>query len=370
MSKRNGKWLGAIVKWVVAAGLMWWLYNANCEHLGKLTDRAIDPVLIAAAFVTSVVSILLTFLRWRLLVLAQGFAFPLADAFRLGAWGFACNYVGPGALGGDLVKAIWLAKDQTSRRMAAAATVVLDRALGMIMLFVVGAAAAWLPTDLPKRRGMEIAILVLHAGGIAGLAGLALVLQPWFTNSRLIQSLRRLPVVGKPIGEITDSFALYQRQTGSVVGSLVLSAFGHLGVLSAFYLCARGIHPAGEYPGYFAHLMFIPMAELVGVVVPTPGGIGGLEAAVQTSYEWSIAEGADAAMVELFAANGFLTAIAFRVVSVATALTGVAYCMISGGMAGYLAPSLSRNADGLVQVPSAEGASTVGSSSPTTESSA
>ncbi|TXT16411.1 MAG: hypothetical protein FD138_4759, partial [Planctomycetota bacterium] len=86
---------------------------------------------------------MLTFLRWFVLVKALGFPFTVRDALRLGFIGYLFNFVAPGSVGGDLVKAGLLAKEQSNRKTTAVATVLLDRILGMLALFLIGACAAW-----------------------------------------------------------------------------------------------------------------------------------------------------------------------------------------------------------------------------------
>ena len=119
-----------IFKWLLAVGLLTALFWFNREGLADLGRREIGWSLFAAAVGVRFGSLCLTFLRWWLLVTGIGLPFTVKEAFRLGLLGEACNFVGPGAAGGDLVKAVWLAKDSPGRRASAVATVLLDRVLG------------------------------------------------------------------------------------------------------------------------------------------------------------------------------------------------------------------------------------------------
>src|SRR5262249_17837325 len=66
-----------------------------------------------------------TIVRWYVLVRATGLSFRLPDALRLGFIGlFFSNFL-PSAIGGDVIKAYFIAKEQ-SRRAIAVATVVID----------------------------------------------------------------------------------------------------------------------------------------------------------------------------------------------------------------------------------------------------
>src|SRR5262249_36368153 len=80
-------------------------------------------------------SVLVTFGRWYVLVRAQDLPFTLPDALRLGLIGFfLSNFLPAGSVGGDIIKAAFLAREQ-SRRTVAVATVLIDRAIGLWGLF-------------------------------------------------------------------------------------------------------------------------------------------------------------------------------------------------------------------------------------------
>ena len=69
-------------------------------------------------------------MRWFLLVRAQNLPFTLTNAMRLGMVGNYFNTLLPGAVGGDVIKAVFLAREQ-SRRAVAIATIILDRIIGL-----------------------------------------------------------------------------------------------------------------------------------------------------------------------------------------------------------------------------------------------
>ena len=66
----------------------------------------------------------------------------MADAFRLGFLGYLFNFVSLGSVGGDLFKAVFIAREQHGKRAEAVATVVIDRVIGLYVLFFVASVAA------------------------------------------------------------------------------------------------------------------------------------------------------------------------------------------------------------------------------------
>ncbi len=98
-------------------------------------------ILGAGFFVASAVA---CFLRWGFLVRALSIPFSHSEALRLGMIGYLVNLAPMGVVGGDLVKMVLLARLGRSEPEHAVASVLVDRAIGLYMLFVVaGAALLW-----------------------------------------------------------------------------------------------------------------------------------------------------------------------------------------------------------------------------------
>lgn len=314
--RHHWSWL----KWVLAIGLLAVVVGKHRDGIARIARQPLDWASLLTAFGLCGGATILTFFRWYCLVKAQDFVFSVKDALRLGFIGCLFNFVAPGAVGGDIVKASLLAKEQPTRRTTAIATVLLDRILGLLALFLIGACAAWpqWPTirEQPKLQGT---VALLAGGSIAGVLGLIVMLLPISTRLGWWKPLLRLPVVGKMIGELVAGVQLYQTRPGAVLGALGLSLIGHLGTISSFYFSAMAVRGDTFVPNYLAHLFFIPAAEFIGVIVPVPGGVGALEFAVEHFYRnANAAEG-----------TGVLTCLSFRAVTLAVALIGFGYYMAS-----------------------------------------
>lgn len=306
-----------IIKWVIALGIVGYLIYQNSEQFERLWTGPIHWNYLAAAFVLCGSSIILTFYRWYLLVVALDFPFKFSDALRLGFLGYLFNYVSPGAVGGDVVKGVLMAREQKGRRSVAVATILLDRILGLMGLLMVGAGATLLVADDIERR--DLIVKVLWGGSIAGLTGLLVMLHPATPGSWWMKLLIRIPKAGGIIADIVDGISLYQQRRAIVALTVVLSVIGHFGIISSFYCCARVVATAAETPGYVTHLLLIPLAEIVGVIVPVPGGVGALEAAVQESYK----------LAGAIPGIGLLAVGAYRVTTILVAAIGSVYYLAS-----------------------------------------
>ncbi len=113
--------------------------------------------------------------RWRALLRALRLPVPLADAARLYAAGHCFGVLGPGATGGDVVKAAWFAARTPGRRADAVASIAAERLIGVLALacFVAGvllARADFFARDpglAALRRGLLLAFAAVAACAIA-----------------------------------------------------------------------------------------------------------------------------------------------------------------------------------------------------------
>jgi glycosyltransferase 2 family protein len=306
---RIWRWL----KWPVSVGIMAWLVYISQDLFDKIADRELKWGLLAAAFGCSCTSVFVQFFRWYLLVKAQGFEFRYRDAMRLGFLGLMFNFVAPGAVGGDVFKAGFLAGEQDSRRVVAVATILLDRILGFIALFAVGAFATLLVSiDFEYRQ--EI-IAILWSGASAGVIGLLIMLHPATPKSRWLGWFIQLKKIGPIVQDLADGISLYQAKRRVILACVMVGIFSHLLIISSFFATALAIGTTSEVPEFTTQMLLLPVAQVVGVIVPLPGGIGALEAAVQESYKLVGAPGG----------LGFLAASAYRVTTIVVALFGAVY---------------------------------------------
>src|SRR5262249_11211638 len=125
----------------VLAFLIW-------RNWATLVDALSHPLYylpLTVAFVLFATGLVLNFLRWFMLVRAQDLPFTVTDSLRLGSIGFFMSTFLPGLMGGDIVKAAFLVREQ-SRRTVAVATVLVDRAMGLwglIWLIALGGGVFW-----------------------------------------------------------------------------------------------------------------------------------------------------------------------------------------------------------------------------------
>jgi uncharacterized membrane protein YbhN (UPF0104 family) len=319
--RRGWNWL----RWLAALGLLGWLGFSQRTAVLQIAGAPKAWGYLVLALVTLLITYLITFLRWWVLVRAQRIPFPPREAIRLGFIGLISNFVTPGAVGGDIVKAFLMGRNQTRRRAVAVATVILDRMLGLLALFLVGALVSLVPSPVLDHPSLAPVRWLMWIGSGVGLTGLVVMLLPRLSHARLLLSLERLPRLGPLARELIEGVALYQSRPGAIWLALGLGLICQLGLITGFHFCALWMKQAWT-PDLVSHLFMLPTAQLFAAFMPVPAGTGALEGAMQWFYE---RVRPDTISSQAAGAAGFLAALAFRLVTMAIAGLGGGYYLTS-----------------------------------------
>jgi uncharacterized protein (TIRG00374 family) len=243
----------------------------NRAQLREVIARGLDARIVALAFAIYMTSFLLTFVRWWRLVRVIEPGFTLHDAALLGFIGNLFNLVIPGAIGGDLIKAGFLARMRVNRAQAIA-SMVIDRILGLLGLFLlagIAGAAAW-PLATPDVRKLIVIVWIAIAAGFLGLVAIfnqALTRR----HPELLKGHGRL---AKILVELSAMSTSYRKRIGVLVLALGLSVLVHVLNVVAFYTISRTIFPSG-LPSLGQHFLLVPLT-LFTTAVPLPFGALGL----------------------------------------------------------------------------------------------
>lgn len=246
------------------------------------------------AFLLVVASTLLTFVRWYILVRAVELPFRLIDAFRLGFIGLFFNTFMPGSVGGDVIKAAALAREQ-DRRAVAVATVLMDRALALwaLIWFVALLGAVFWLGGLLVGQGAEQCRTIVHIAwiivGVSTAVWTALGWLPDWRAKRFAGRLERLPKVGVAVAELWRAGWMYRCRPRAVFNVLVLSWIGHVGFVLFFYCAVLTLwqpDSAARIPTLAQHFLIVPIGLVIQAAPFFPGGAGIGELGFGLLYQW------------------------------------------------------------------------------------
>jgi glycosyltransferase 2 family protein len=255
-------------------GLLSWTVWANRGQIREVIARSPDGRMFALGYGFSLAATLLTFVRWYFLVRALRLPFSIRDALRLGFIGLIFNVVVPGAVGGDVAKAAFLCREQ-ARKTLAVASVLLDRVVGLLGLFLLASVAGAMGWSIATALVRRLIVIVWGAAAL-GLLGLIVAFSPavFARLARLVARWRRLEVMTI---ELQAMASAYRARPGAVVGGVVLSIGTHALNVLAFYAVGLALFP--RVPTLGQHMLIVPLV-FVTTAVPLPFGALGLGEAV------------------------------------------------------------------------------------------
>jgi uncharacterized protein (TIRG00374 family) len=264
----------------------------------------------------------ITFVRWRYLVHALGVDLSLKDTLRISFLGYMFNFLPTGIAGGDLLKAWMLGREKPGNRAKALASVVVDRIVGLYVLFLVGvtgiiATGFWSNPD-PWAHRICVGVLIVTA---VSTIGITLVLIPGFLESKFVQAFTRLPKVGHAIESLLEAIIIYRSRRVVLFWSCVMTVPVHVLLTLSLFVLALGL-------GFRA----VPMHEyfviypISGMAQTIPLNAGPAEAVIFFFYKAAWAQlGPAAAGLGDPEQQGLILAIVYRIVTLLITPIGAAY---------------------------------------------
>ncbi|MCU0712774.1 MAG: flippase-like domain-containing protein [Pirellula sp.] len=312
------KYILLVFKLLVLAAIIYWLWrNFPEEHWLVLTNQKKDWVFLVQGLVVTLTAVLVSFWRWMLLVRALGVPMTIAEAVRLGFMGNLLNQVSVGSVGGDLFKAIEAARRSQGKRTEVVASVLVDRAVGLLGLLLITATV--LQTS-SLRSGVLDAIrwgsTVLAAIGLVGLLVIATLGRKLPTKQLL-----RLPGIGHQARRFVDACMVFQGRYRLLIEVVLSSVVVHTLLTLSCVMVSHALY--SETPTLRDHFTAIPPAIAAATLPITPGGLGLQEAAIDGLFKQigNLPEGYSPLVMAIF----------FRGLLLATTLVGTLYYLTGIG---------------------------------------
>lgn len=274
-----------LIKIAVGLGLLFFLYTRLKDPMGLWQQVATsNKGLLAAALVVYAAAVAFSGVKWGILLRANGIRMTFG---RLLAYQWLAEFFNnflPAQVGGDVMRGYALASD-THRRADAAASVLIDRFMGLFVFMLAAAIATTTillvgrPNGVPFSAEELVALRVMVLGSVAIALLLVGVLTAMLSRRLKLLAerlLARLPFSTKtmPIWQkLSQAFNAYRYQ----YRALLLSALGSviIVVLTSvqIWLIADAIAP-GKL-SFLEVLVINPIIVLLLVAVPlSPGGLG------------------------------------------------------------------------------------------------
>lgn len=261
-----------LLKFVVAFGLIGWMINKGLIDFSVLSLMA-KPHYMAAALLLGFINLLVSNWRWTLLLQARGFDVGVGRTMPLTLIADFFNFAIPGAIGGDVVKAYYIAQDHPARKMEAVTSVVVDRILGLYAMVILALVAIVVNIGFVVSKP-ELVFVALTSTGVFSLMTLFLSAS---LSKRIRVFLKMDMILDKlPGGQVGQRFYeaihSYRSHGGTLFYAMVLS-FAAQFVAIGFMMFVGFV--IGETGLSFATFLFaVPLGFIVSAVPIAPAGIG------------------------------------------------------------------------------------------------
>jgi len=246
--------------------------------LGKVLS---SPLYLTYAFLFMFLSAFACSLRWYFLIQPQNLIISFRSVFSLTMIGNFFNTFLPGSVGGDVVKAWYIAGRAPEAKTRAIFTVLMDRILGLIVILMCGALAVIFFQSKNPRREIQMLSQTLW---IVVLSSVVIGAAFWWAKKfpgrdKVGQFARKWSIVSK----VLDAAHLYSKHIPTILISFGLTAVSIIGQCFMYKILGDILNVPLSLSDYF---FIVPVAVTVTAVPLLPGGIGLGQVAFFTLFQW------------------------------------------------------------------------------------
>jgi hypothetical protein len=203
----------------------------------------------------------------------------------------------------------------------AVASVLVDRTLGLFALLMLAAvASAFLPAEQLARLETEQRLAIVRLAWCVQVAvlfssiGLAVILIPGVTDSKLWDRLEHIPLVGRVLHKLVGAMRVYRQRLDLLVVGIGVSLIVHLLYVIAIGVMTQGIGIAPEHRPPLSSIFVIVPPSMIAGALP----IGFYEVAITLLFRAASPPAAPENM-------GLLIALGYRITQILIASIGVVY---------------------------------------------
>lgn len=282
---------GVVLKIVVSVALLGIVgYQASGNAITReLLQQPKRWEWLAVGFICVSVGYTLSFVRWWVLVIGAGLPLRLGAAIRWSLMSQPFQLISFGVAGGDLLRIYLLCREHPQQKSHGAATVLLDRGIGLLTMFaavaVIGCLIQWpvlAAADSGRTAALvqvwRLAVGLMFATGVGGLVLLAMASSVWPGRIAAMLPSHRLRSVS---ANLLRLLPVYRRRPMVLVVAVLLSAANVVCLSTGVYCVAQSL--TTETPGLSDHLLITPLSLIAGAA-PLPGGLGSQELVMSWMY--------------------------------------------------------------------------------------
>ncbi len=264
------------LKIVVATVALTWLSRSKSLDFGTLKVLIERPGLLAVDLaVWAFAGIFLSSLRWRILLTLADAHPPFVRLLRYQLIALFFNVVVPGNIGGDVLKAYYVARAEAPEKKPTILLLVLvDRLVGLAGLIGIATVAIALHGDVlardPHTKPLVFTVLLLALGAFGGPVALLLLMR--LATKPLDRLSSGAGKFSQLLGQLTKSVRLVSRRPLLLLAAVLVSMGIHGSAFALFATLTTQIN--GVAPDYAALAAIFPIGMLSLILPISPAGVG------------------------------------------------------------------------------------------------
>ena len=289
LPKKTRTYLATSIKLTLVGAFLYLLASKGLISVEKTREAFGHPEYVIPAVLVLTLGNCASAIRWQILLRAQGIRLAWGRMIQLHLVGLFFNFLIPGAVSGDLVKAFYVGKEFKGMRAQAFGSILFDRIVGLAALIVLSATA--LLIHLRELGGTPLLSAIQAFMGIAATLVIAFFTYLFLVREHhdpLLIFLRKMEVryshrtVFSSVTRIYEGVRHYHHHRSAVALVLLLSLAIHL---SVGWACMNFAHALGELHLSLNSLYVVVPIGLVLTSVPVaPAGVGTGHAAFLTLF--------------------------------------------------------------------------------------
>jgi uncharacterized protein (TIRG00374 family) len=300
--------------WLARARIVW---SVGPDALWR-EFQMVNPLWLIAAIVSAGMPGILGITRWQWILRVQGLEVKYSRLFSISFIGLFFNAFMLGSTGGDVIKAWYVAHETHHKKAEAIATVVVDRLIGLLVLFVIALImmAIYHQRVLrdPKLFWFSMATLAVIVFTVVGtLVGLWRGFVDKIPGARAW--LQRMPKYDA-LRRMVEAYRVYASHPVVLMRTMLISVPVHFFSMLSVWCVGMGL--AVRSASFLDYFLYLPIINSVTSVPITIAGFGVREAMyVKMFHEVGVA-GSVALVMSLL---GYLAALFWSIVGGAFFLT-------------------------------------------------
>lgn len=265
--------LEGLFKFLVAAGILTWLYRSGNLRFDFIDALLKQPSVLALCLFITAISLFLNNERWRTLLHSQGLIYTRLETAKLTLIGQFFNFAMPGGVGGDIIKSYYLTRMNQGQKTRSVMTVLMDRLMGLHAILVLGFLAMLF--DLEKILSVPELRLVFLAVTLGTIAYTTIVFifqsrREWIKRT-VRRTIEKLPLKHR-FQQVYDTFNAYGQQKSTLGLAFLYSLISQSLAIAFMYIVCRTTY--GVELSAHSFFIIVPVGFILTAIPISPAGVG------------------------------------------------------------------------------------------------